>query len=179
MLTTLALQSQFIVEIGTLTGEGSTICLHNGMKKPDQRLVGIEVCKESVAIARKRFQHDNRVQILHGTVVTPETFPEFKHHPHRDGKKWWDAERYLVGDAPHITEDSFGVIDLLLIDGGEFGAFEEYLALGPRAKIIALDDSMTYKNARTRDHIKHLKNNWEVLRDETDRNGWFVARRTR
>lgn len=178
VLTQLALQSQFIVEIGTLTGEGSTICLHNGMKKPDQRLVGIEVCKESALIAQKRFEHDVRVEILHGTVVSPATFPAFNGHPHVEGKQWWGAEKWMVGEAPHITEDYFGNIDLLLIDGGEFGAYEEFLALGHKSKVIALDDSQSYKNARTRDHIMRLKN-FEVLRDETDRNGWFVARRIR
>jgi hypothetical protein len=103
-------------------------------------------------------------------------FPAFTHHPHRDGRQWWNAEKYLVSEAPHVPEDYFGGIDLLLIDGGEFGAYEEFLALGHKAKVIALDDSQTYKNARTREHIMRLKN-WEVLRDEKDRNGWFVARR--
>lgn len=178
VLVALAAKSQFIVEIGTLTGEGSTACLHKGMTDPDQRLVGIEACRESAAIAQERYKHDHRVQILYGSVVSPEAFPAFTHHPYPDGKGWWECEKAMVTAAPHITEDYFGRIDLLLIDGGEFGAYEEFMALGHKTQMIALDDSQTFKNSRTRQHILQL-NNWEVLRDETDRNGWFVARRTR
>lgn len=178
LLALLALHAKVIVEIGTMTGEGSTRCLHSGMLSPDQKLIGIDVCKESVAEARKRYERDPRVTIMQGSVVPSSAFVSFPGHPHKDGEGWWHAEKAAIENAPMIDEGALPpAIDLLLIDGGEFGADYEFAALAPRSKVIALDDTFIYKNKKNRQRL--LKDPaWEVIADmPQDRHGWFISRR--
>lgn len=171
-------RADVIVEIGTMTGEGSTTCLQGGLVSADQKLIGIEVCPNSVKAARERFAHDPRVTIMHGSIVPSSAFVSYPGHPHKDAEGWWHAEKAAIENCPMIDENALpSEIDLLLIDGGEFGADYEFAALALRSKVVALDDTFIYKNKKNRARLLNDKN-WEVVFDlPQDRNGWFIARR--
>lgn len=67
-------------------------------------------------------------------------------------------------------------IDLLLLDGGEFTSDADFLALGYRAKVIALDDTHPDKSVKnTYANTKLLQAGWNFLRGNAqDRNGWAI-----
>lgn len=178
LLTQFAKLSRVIVEIGTLTGEGSTRCLHMGLHRPDQVLVGIDVCKESAEAAQSRYKNDNRVRIVHGHICPIEAYASFPGHPHRDGREWFEAEKHLTANSPNVINEMPPLIDLLLIDGGEFGASQEFRLLAPRSKYIALDDTMSFKNVWNRSAIVTDRDTYEILADvPDDRNGFMIAKR--
>lgn len=185
VLTELASTSKIIVEIGTGSGLGSTQCLINGMQRGESRslLITIEGVKEQFDLARRNIT-DPYVLVHYGILhrwIVPY------HHPidmiqHRE---CYAAELALVNnpDVPVIQVPSDQVINLLLLDGGEFTSVGDFLRLWQRCKVIVLDDC---------NRAKASKNWWayEVLYDAVhardwvmehskpeDRNGWAVFRR--
>lgn len=180
MLTSLAEESEIIVETGTWHGLGTTWCLYLGMDRPSQRLYTVELNKER-HLEAKSYYDDPRITFLHGTLVLPSEVPACPsevnklagYRPQYDEEVKWNV------NAPYVLDALPNKIDLLLIDSGFWAGRIEFEKLGPRARTIALDDTnpgVEVKNVRTRKQL--ISAGWTILADRLDdRNGWFVARR--
>lgn len=78
--------------------------------------------------------------------------------------------------APNVLEYLPQKIDFLILDGGEFTSYYEYLILKNRSKYIFLDDTCTptIKNYATRmDLIKH---HTIIIDNINDRNGFCLGK---
>lgn len=180
MLTELARKSEVIVETGTWRGLGTTYCLYLGLERPTQHLYTVEL-NRSRHLEAKSYYDDPRITFIHGTLVLPNEVPKC---PPEVNKLPGYAPQYAEevewnSQVPYVLDLIPKEIDLLLIDSGFWAGRVEYEKLGPRAKIIALDDTnpgVEVKNVHTRKQL--IDAGWKVLADRLDdRNGWFVAQR--
>jgi hypothetical protein len=69
------------------------------------------------------------------------------------------------------------IFDVIVLDGGEFTTWYEYLQLKDRCKILALDDTLVCKCKKIVEEIKSQPNKWRVLMESNERNGTFAAQR--
>jgi len=181
VLTQLAGQCRYILEIGTWKGQGSTVCLYNGLP-PTACLVTLEADEGAWREASKfwRAKKDPRVCCIYGRVVESRDMKPFT-SPHPGGATL-DDWRYDMNNAHHAPM-VMGLIpngiDLLLLDGGEWSSEAELERLRDRCKFIALDDTnpkFSTKNWACR--VDLLKRGWTAFHDElSQRHGWAVFRR--
>lgn len=172
-LTELAREAKVIVEIGTWKGQGSTLCLFNGIKeRPDAFLFTIEAYR--AMYEQYVGPVHERVFRIWGTIVIPEDFPSYE-----TTVEQYHLDKNINASAPFVHDIIPQEIDLLLIDGGEWTANVEYHELGWRSKVVALDDTNQDKSIKNYRAVKDMiESGWIVLADEPeDRNGWFIGRR--
>lgn len=176
-LTELAHEANTIVEIGTMFGNGSTLCLHNGMTRANQKLITIDKNNDALEIARQKYKDDSRVVIIHGTLVLPWEFQPFAGS--EADKKFYHPEKTANASAPYVFESIPWGIDLLVLDGGDWTSDVEFTKLKDRFQIVAMDDTnieRSNKNWRARHWC--LQNKWECVdEDLMDRNGWSIFRK--
>ena len=92
-------------------------------------------------------------------------------------KQWADEDIKNCEMCPNIFNQLPSKIDLLLLDGGEFTTFDEFIKIKDRTTLFFLDDTKTFKNSKTVEYICQNKD-FEVLADfPDDRNGFMVAKR--
>lgn len=180
MLTTLAGESEVILETGGFYGLGTTRCLHAGLKRDSQRLHSLDYDAGPQTHARTLYADDPRVVFITGTIVKPEEFQEFIHpDPAITRQIYYDPERAHNATAPYVLDQIPEDIDLLVLDGGEWTSDVEFQKLYERAKVIALDDALKLKsNKNWRAHWFLIGEDWELIAENWDeRNGWSVFRR--
>jgi predicted O-methyltransferase YrrM len=68
VLTGLARKATVILEIGTWNGGGSTLCLWQGMAKPEQRMWTVEQDEKRRCEAKGRYS-DPRITFVHGRTL--------------------------------------------------------------------------------------------------------------
>ena len=98
---------------------------------------------------------------------------------HPDWKDWLinDMKQYNLADCKNICDDLPEKIDVLLLDGGEFSSYAEYLRLKDRTKIILLDDSNVLKNYKVKKELLS-SDKWLLLLDYShERNGFIGFQR--
>lgn len=177
-LTTQSSVSKTIVEIGTWFGNGSTLCIHDGLIRPDQMLITFEVDGEKAAHAAAIYAADARVRCIHGTIVLPDEFQPFAGP--RNLAEFYEGEKAGNNTAPYRWDVIPEKIDLLVLDGGDWTSEVEFAKLMDRTDIVVLDDTNPHrcnKNVKNAQFIRHNKE-WDVLDDRPDyRNGILVAKR--
>jgi hypothetical protein len=107
-----------------------------------------------------------------------EIFPELA--ASAEYRYWNSVDFENMRDKPLFLErkDLPEIFDLVLLDGGEFTTWYEYLAIRDRCKILALDDTNVMKCRRIVEDLKAQPARWEILIEDTqERNGNVVARR--
>lgn len=179
LLTKYARESETIVEIGTSSGEGSTVCLALGLERPTQRMWTVELEPDLHAKAVASC-FDSRITFLLGRIC--DGMEEFQ-HPRGEamrGPMGYDYVKDLFLKAQVVLPWQLpSEIGLLLLDGGEYSSSAELDALKSRCEIIALDDTnekLAHKNVRNRNLL--IGQGWETLHEDmSDRNGYGIWRR--
>jgi hypothetical protein len=179
LLSELASSARTIVETGTWNGLGSTLCLLNGMPN-DARVFSIEADPEMYRKARYNLRGipPDNLTLIHGTIVRRHEMPRANTHGEWLTKQY-SKEMETLFNAPFVLPHIPSEIDLLLLDGTQFGGDVEFSRLWLRSKCIALDDTHPERG------IKHsvsrtilLRSCWGVVADnQNERNGFFAARR--
>ena len=67
-------------------------------------------------------------------------------------------------------------IEILLLDGGEFSGFADFVNLHTRSKFIVLDDVGSFKQHNVLGFINKNKENFEIIYDSKNRNGVQIYR---
>lgn len=177
LLTRLAQEAETIVEIGCWFGNGSTLCLHQGMTRQTQKMVTFEVDLIKLNYARLVLNNDPRVTFVHGTIVRLDEYQPLV--PGSIGEEFYGGEKTACFNAPYRFDAIPEQIDLLLLDGGDWCSEVEFGKLMDRSRVIALDDtdpSRAVKNVRNREFILSNPNLFKIMVDNLkDRNGWMVA----
>lgn len=172
-----------IVEVGTWNGLGSTKMIINLIKNHKERInfFSVESDKLCYKIARQNLKNDSSfVKLILGRVydmddlsyVTKESIFEFGYNEIQ--YEWWvqDLRRYKKNK--NILNKLPKKIDILLLDGGEFSTFADFLALYTRTKYLILDDTKTYKQHLVLDFIKNNGEKFEAVVDLNIRNGMKI-----
>ena len=79
----------------------------------------------------------------------------------------------LLSTQPCVLPQLPETIDLLVLDGGEYTTYPEFVALRDRTRIFALDDTAILKCSRVRKEL--LESGVTVYKEDLkDRNGWGI-----
>ncbi len=68
------------------------------------------------------------------------------------------------------------IFDMILLDGGEFTTWYEYLLIKDKCKVLILDDCNTNKCKKIVNDIIH-SNLWNIILQTDERNGIFACER--
>ena len=179
------------VEIGSATGKGSTRQLMDGIlsRSDDSALYSVECDPLMHAVAQSNWHGrdaGNRLYLIHGSIIQPHemmTPDEAKTHPlyHRAEvanfvARTWQKHHAAIAAAPDATRKLPESIDVLLLDGGEFSSYAEFIKLRDRARVIVLDDSHhALKNYLTRKALQRDPEWRMILERPNGRNyGWCI-----
>ena len=174
------------LEVGTWNGLGSTRCFVNGLKKRTKPYMfwSLECNAEKSAVAKKLYENETNIHILNEVIFNDmpsdiyEKFPvlqtntEFKHWLQVDIKNMSDKPRFLErSDLPEV-------FDIILLDGGEFTTYYEFMLLKDRFKTIIIDDINTHKGPLIKKFLQENSDTYKIIMEHPERNGFLVARRT-
>ena len=169
-----------IVEIGTWNGLGSTTMLLNIVKDSNKNinLYSIESDLLCFKAAKKNLKnHLENVNLILGRVhdiddlnyVNKDVIFDFGY-----GEKeyeWFVQDLRRYKKIKNVSSQIPNKIDLLLLDGGEFSGYADFLSLYLRSKFIVLDDCVSFKQHNVLNFIQENKNNFQLIYDSENRGG--------
>ena len=170
-------------EVGTWNGEGSTVCLAEGMRdRKDASLISLEANYLHWVLA-KRFWQDKpttfKLYLLHARlgermmsdkeVTEHPLFEKIKEHYALYYTQ--DAQDFKTARLLHLR-----ACDVVLLDGGEFSSYADWKAIEPLCpRVVALDDVDVVKNCDVLAEL--LAAGWKLLWRTTERNGAAILER--
>jgi hypothetical protein len=172
-----------IVEIGTWKGLGSTKRIIDAItdNNLDSNFISLETNKTFYDEAKQNLkEYTDRVNLIYGRIVEIIDVENFvlSQELNYQEQGWFHEDISNFTLAPNVLSSIPEKIDFLLLDGGEFSTYPEWLKLKDRSKIIALDDTNTTKCRRIKQEILSDKNSvYEIIIDSNDRNGFMFLRK--
>ena len=172
-----------IVEIGTWKGLGSTkriidAIINNSL---DSNFISLETNRVFYNEAKQNLkEYTNFVNLIYGRIIEIVDIENFvlPQELSRQEHGWLSEDIANFEIAPNVLGSIPEEIDFLLLDGGEFSTYSEWLKLKDRSKIIALDDTNTTKCRKIKQEILSEKNSfYEIIIDSNDRNGFMFLRK--
>jgi hypothetical protein len=166
-----------IIEIGSWNGQGSTVCLMNGIIfKKNSKLYSFEACSEMHNKAKtfwNNYHTNNKLHLLNGTLH--RNIVNFQENNPLFVREWYHYEEKVLNQANLIKIDDIENVDFVVLDGGEYttdGDFEVLVDKNP--KYIALDDTRVYKCSKIRQYLLN-SNDWKLYDENiNERNGWAI-----
>jgi hypothetical protein len=176
---------QTVVEIGTWNGRGSTTCILNALQeKQDVVFLSLECNREKHAYAIKHLQSlvTKETSIVWGTILRDNEitnlesiFPEYRINS--EFQRWHKLDIENMKACPYVFDSVPETIDFLLLDGGEFTTYFEFLKLVSRCtNYIALDDVHASKCKKIRQLLIE-NSNWNEIAYIPERNGFSLFKR--
>ena len=168
---------QVFVEVGAWNGQGSTLCLAEGLRgrKDGAQLISFEANKNwwRVAAAFWKGQEGAPVRVLWGRlaermmteseIVENALYDTIKDHFNLHFKQ--DVEDFASAPLVHMRR-----CDVAILDGGEFSGYYDWKAIEPLApRVVCLDDIRVMKNSKVL--VDLMSKNWSVVWMTTERNG--------
>lgn len=192
----LTLKEKYVtfLEIGTWDGTGSTKCFLDGLKnrKDQWQFLSIECDIQMFDKANKYHIYDlqkykNRFVIIYGKIIDNVYQSLHKYGFNLDTLKKNNQykpeyKQFMYNDlinykqCPYILSQIPNKLDIVLLDGGEFTTYSEFMILKERTNIFILDDSNVLKNTKTRYTLQN-DSNWQLILNSNDRNGYCVFER--
>ena len=164
-----------ILEIGVWNGLGTSMLIIQGVKLRNSelpRIWGLESNLKMYQIARKNLSQYKYYNLIFGSVVKESELSVDALSG--DESKWLDSDIQSLREAPYIFEELPEKIDLLILDGGEFSTYGEFLKLVDRVRSwIILDDTQTRKCKQVVEDLK-LNQNFQQVWASSERNGVAV-----
>ncbi len=186
-------KNKVFVEIGSWNGQGSTKCIMDGLiKRMDESyLISIEASKKFFDLAdgfwkAHLFSYSSivkdKLRLSHGRVIEPTDMLPIEeimksNFAIEDYKKWYADDVENMNGAPNLFDTIPDKIDVLVLDGGEFSTYPEYLLLRDRARIIVCDDSSVYKCFQIREELLNDTSFVTLIDEPNQRNGFCVFER--
>ena len=169
-----------IVEIGTWKGMGTTLCILQSMKDGcdfttlESNLTMHETAKNNLK------EYKDKVKMIYGSISEINEINEFVSDVYLDNQqKGWLAEDIEnVKNCPNVLNLLPESIDFLLLDGGEFSTYSEWMKLKSRSEIVALDDINCLKTSRI---FSELNNdpNYVLLHVINEVNGFAIFQKVK
>ena len=166
------------LEIGTWNGQGSTKCFIDGLltRNDYYRFISLEA---SLSFYNQAVNfHENNlsqnIQILYGKIIDVSDLIYTDISDHR--RTWLADDVNNYNKCPNLWGKIPEEYDVVLLDGGEFSTFSEFMKLKDNSKIVILDDTREMKN---KDVITYIENDrsWKNIIKSSSRNGFAVYER--
>ena len=193
MLYTLASDTQYktYLEVGTWKGNGSTKCVMEGLieryeANPEDTAMfhsfeaNATFFKEATDLWSPKgytFLKIHHAKLHENGLMTRE---EIEQHPLFEDvighfELWYDQDVKDYAEAPYINPETLVKnVDILILDGGEFSGYADWLALKSlNPKIVCLDDSGCMKNKKVYEELA-ADSQWKLWQEGGDRNGWAI-----
>jgi|688.fasta_scaffold412578_2 hypothetical protein len=142
-------ENKTIVEIGTWNGLGSSTVIAQGVAsgKQNAKVYGLEIFEKRVKESKKNLRKYDFFNVIHGRIVDVEDLDSTQLL--EEEIEWFESDLRNMSTAPNVLNLLPQQIDVLLLDGGEFSSYSEYLFLKDRGvKWLILDDVNVRKNRR-------------------------------
>jgi len=166
-----------LLEIGTWKGMGSTALIARALEgRTGVHAVSIESNVEFHKIAQQNLKSFQQPELIWGSIVSHGELDE----ENLTGQEpvWLQDDLTALEAAPVLKSEIPDTLDFLLLDGGEFSSWAEFMILLPRLKkFVLLDDTFVRKNRKT-DAFLRASPEWLLIDSGRDRNGWSVWLRT-
>ena len=167
-----------IVEIGTWKGLGSTKCILDSISD-EMIFYSIEANKEFYEIAKQNLeQYQSKFNLLYGTIINEE---ELKNHIKTltldtIQNSWLKSDLNDIKECENIGNLLPEKIDFLLLDGGEFSTYLEWLKLKDRTDIVALDDVNSLKCNQIFQELRENPN-YELIENTNEGHGFCAFKK--
>jgi len=176
-----------IVEIGTWNGMGSTKCIYESLvnnNKKDYVVYTLESNQTFYNQAVSNLPKLENFNMILGRIIEIDEVVDidkcddvfFTCSNRSDQKGWLAEDLYNYGKIENVLGLLPESIDLLILDGGEFSNYYEYLKLKDRTKYFILDDTKSIKNFDVA-NIMRTDSSYQVLIDSNDRGGFLVSKK--
>jgi hypothetical protein len=167
-----------IVEIGTWKGLGTTKRIIDSIEKNQitPTFISLESNLPFYETATRNLKDKlNTVKLIRGRIVGEEEIDAFlsKNQITEQMMSWLRSDLNDYMNCENVLNQLPETIDFLLLDGGEFSTYHEWIMLKDRTKIIALDDTLTLKCKQIREELL-TDENYKVIIDSSDRNGFAI-----
>lgn len=142
-------ENRTIVEIGTWNGLGSSAIIAQGVTsgKQNAQVYGLEIFEKRVKQSERNLQKYAFFNVIHGRIVEAEDLDSSQLL--EEEIEWFESDLQNMSTAQNVLGLLPQQIDVLLLDGGEFSSYSEYLYLKDRCvKWLILDDVNVRKNKR-------------------------------
>jgi len=171
-----------IVEIGTWNGMGSTLCVIKSIKESNisKNFTSVELYPDMFNIANVNLKEDiSYVKLLNGRIINHNDIYWFDHstidfNTDEHARLWYQKDINLLIGSKNVLDQLPEKIDFLILDGGEYTTYPEWVVLKSRTKIVALDDSNILKTSRIRKEILESGEYITIYDNLFDRNGFSV-----
>jgi hypothetical protein len=171
-----------IVEIGTWNGEGSTMCVIKSLMdlKIKKEFISVELYPDMYEKANLFLsKYKDYVTLLNGRIIEYEDAFWFDHNSinfmsDEHARLYYKKDLDYLKTTIDVFEKMPEKIDLLILDGGEYTTYPEWIKLKDKTKIVVLDDSKILKCSKIRQEILD-SGNYQILYDNLNvRNGFSV-----
>jgi hypothetical protein len=193
MLYTLALDTNYTyyLEVGTWRGYGTTKCVMDGLVERTRttsqpiHFYSLESNKDFFNEAFHLWMRQGHafLHLLFGKLHENGLMDreEIEAHPYFGWIRthydiWYDQDVIDYNFAPRILPNSLPPrLDVVVLDGGEFSGYADWLALKEREpRVVCLDDTNVMKNERVFKELSENKEEWELRAHGDDRHGWAI-----
>jgi len=167
-----------IVEIGTWKGLGSTFTVIKAIQEANYKanFISLETNLEFYNIAKNNLKdYLEYVTLVLGRIIELKEIDDFvsKHNLDFQHLGWLEEDRQNYTSCPNVLPQIPDQIDLLILDGGEFSTYAEWVTLKDQSKIIMLDDTKALKCKQIVE--ESLSNaDYQLIMSSDERNGFHV-----
>ncbi len=167
-----------ILEIGTWKGMGSTLRIIEATQDTEYdnppNFISLETNLEFYTQAKSNLvSYLDVVNLVYGRIINPEEFEQYNEH-FPVNNSWYQSDLNDYKMCPNVLDIIPKEIDFLLLDGGEYSTYLEWLILKNRTKIIALDDTKMVKTKRIVEECFNNYDNYELICSSSERNGFHI-----
>lgn len=185
-----------ILEIGSWDGTGSTQCFIEGMKDFDEKeLICLEVYADRFEGLKQNTSQYNWVRCHNQSSISYKNFlyknfddiwfSPYNNIPKVDGNgsrkelinKWYTDDVAVMNkfNSGYLEDNENETYDGVLIDGGEFAGYSEFVLLKDRSKFFFLDDcTRAFKTTQVALTLLN-DDDWSLIVDGKDeRNGFAI-----
>ncbi len=173
-------QVRTIVEIGTWSGRGSSRMIALGVMDSEnlqgKSVQGLEIDLKMWRKSKRNLRRYGFVEVLHGTIIHEDDLDS--ENLSSDEILWLAHDRRNLQEAQNVLSQIPSQIDLLILDGGEFSSYAEFLTLESRLSgFVVLDDTSVRKNRAVVEKML-VDKKFHLVWESDLRNGCAIFRRS-
>ena len=182
------------LEIGSWDGEGSTKCFVEAMKQltGNKSLYCIEIVKDKIERLKQLYANTEFVFPIFNSSISYKNlldndfslvwnsqYNKIPKHVYNEDmvKSWFDRDVETLKGIEHGFLETTDIQnwDSVLIDGGEFTGYSEFVLLKDKTKVFFLDDvHSAFKCNKAYETLK-ADTNWSLMKENSQiRNGYAI-----
>lgn len=174
-----AAESNFktFLEVGTWNGLGTTRCFIEGLKNrtDSYKFYSLECNAEKSILAAQLYANIPNAHILNETLIGVDDIKDANTIFPNLIEKWHriDMDNLKVCKNFFDRSDLPTTFDVILLDGGEYTTYFEFLKIKNKCRVLMLDDTKTDKCTKIVEILKADKD-WRMLYEDHERNGFCI-----